>query len=396
MPIDARIPLSVSPGPNLPAIYQAAQQVQEGQKRNQLLDLRMQYAQEDRPLQLEQQEREREQRENAEQANLARRLIQSGDVESAIGVLRKDGPDDVLGASLASALERGESDAVSAVLDDVAGVFQSGGENIPASIREFMFREQLPDDKRAAFDRLKRAAQIVKIGGVPHVVGADNEAYPLNTQEGMASLEKEVYAAREIAKGKEQGTQQAQIDAAVPKAAAEAEADRQAGAPEAVAGALSQIQRVDGTIEEVTDAMGLVSPYTAGWGQLLSKVPGSDANTLRTKIDTIKANLAFKELQTMRDLSKTGGALGQVSERELRLLESATTSLDQSLEDDVLRDNFSKVLRHYSNAKYVLEKIVAVNRGEISQEQAMRDVEQITINSRQPQAVGRFMIEEVD
>lgn len=42
MPIDPNIPLSVSPGPNLPGIYQAAQNFQTGEKRNKLLDLAIQ------------------------------------------------------------------------------------------------------------------------------------------------------------------------------------------------------------------------------------------------------------------------------------------------------------------------------------------------------------------
>lgn len=45
------------------------------------------------------------------------------------------------------------------------------------------------------------------------------------------------------------------------------------------------------------------------------------------QLDTLKANIAFNELSAMREASKTGGALGQVSERELSLLENSLGGL---------------------------------------------------------------------
>lgn len=49
-----------------------------------------------------------------------------------------------------------------------------------------------------------------------------------------------------------------------------------------------------------------------------------------TELDTLKANIAFNELTAMREASKTGGALGQVSDREGKLLESALGGLSMS------------------------------------------------------------------
>ena len=46
-----------------------------------------------------------------------------------------------------------------------------------------------------------------------------------------------------------------------------------------------------------------------------------------TELDTLKANIAFGELTAMREASKTGGALGQVSDREGQLLQSALGGL---------------------------------------------------------------------
>ena len=48
------------------------------------------------------------------------------------------------------------------------------------------------------------------------------------------------------------------------------------------------------------------------------------------QLDTLKSNIAFGELTAMREASKTGGALGQVSNIELGLLESALGALKMS------------------------------------------------------------------
>ena len=65
-------------------------------------------------------------------------------------------------------------------------------------------------------------------------------------------------------------------------------------------------------------------------GQVLENFGGTDARNLRGDLDRIKANIGFEELNKMRRESPTGGALGQVTERELQFLQSVQGSLDQA------------------------------------------------------------------
>lgn len=70
---------------------------------------------------------------------------------------------------------------------------------------------------------------------------------------------------------------------------------------------------------------------TTGFGgSLFGAVPGTPAFDLRRDVETLLANAGFDTLQAMRDASPTGGALGQVSERELALLQSAAQNLEAS------------------------------------------------------------------
>lgn len=67
-------------------------------------------------------------------------------------------------------------------------------------------------------------------------------------------------------------------------------------------------------------------------------------------IDTIGASTAFERLQKMRDESPTGGALGNVTEKELDLLKSAIANIDPTKSDadfqrsmDVIMDRYMDV-----------------------------------------------------
>ena len=82
--------------------------------------------------------------------------------------------------------------------------------------------------------------------------------------------------------------------------------------------------------DTIADALPLLSEWTTSYGGLISSLPATEAKRLRNLLDTIRANVAFTTLQDMRANSPTGGALGQVSERELDLLMSAVGSLDQT------------------------------------------------------------------
>jgi len=74
-------------------------------------------------------------------------------------------------------------------------------------------------------------------------------------------------------------------------------------------------------------------------------VPWTEGLTLENYVTQIKSNLAFDRLQAMRDASKTGGALGQVSNIELKLLESNLTALDPK--DANFKQQLETVIKHY-------------------------------------------------
>lgn len=113
----------------------------------------------------------------------------------------------------------------------------------------------------------------------------------------------------------------------------------------------SQNRKLNETTQIVTgkvdDAISMISPMTTGAGAYLSNVKGTRAFNLARTIDTIQANIGFDTLQAMRDASPTGGALGQVSEREIALLQSTISSLDTGQDALTLENNLNEVKEHY-------------------------------------------------
>jgi hypothetical protein len=110
-----------------------------------------------------------------------------------------------------------------------------------------------------------------------------------------------------------------------------------------------KIGRIRGTLAE---AKNLIGPTTTGViGEVASRVGGTKARDLSGKLETIKANLGFDELQKMRDASPTGGALGQVAVKELIALQATVASLDQGLSESELKKSVQKIEQHY-NAWY--------------------------------------------
>ncbi len=124
----------------------------------------------------------------------------------------------------------------------------------------------------------------------------------------------------------------------------------QAAAQEARQAQAAQRQRTtDIVTQDIDTILGQVDegfPVTGAFS-VAASVPGTKAHDVARTLDTIKANIGFDKLQAMRDASPTGGALGQVSERENVLLQSTYGSLAQSQTADQFKRNLRRLREVY-------------------------------------------------
>lgn len=131
-----------------------------------------------------------------------------------------------------------------------------------------------------------------------------------------------------------------------PEDTSTADANRTEGA------AVSSVNVLE-TIGDLRTAVENSPNLTTGlWGSLFGNIPGSEGYDANALTNTIRSNLAFDQLQAMREASPTGGALGAVSAPELTLLESNLANLDlgQSTEQvmrqlEVIERDYTRILR---------------------------------------------------
>jgi hypothetical protein len=112
-------------------------------------------------------------------------------------------------------------------------------------------------------------------------------------------------------------------------------------------------ERANRTVNAIDEIVPLVNNMTAGAGSLLGNLPLTGARTLRAKLDTLKANITQNELAQMRATSRSGGALGAVSDREGNLLANSLGAIDQGMNPEDLKKeltNIKGIVQRYQQA----------------------------------------------
>ena len=113
--------------------------------------------------------------------------------------------------------------------------------------------------------------------------------------------------------------------------------------------ALQDFKRKTETLTKtIADAESMINTYSTGFkGGVAQYLPWStDRSRLDDYLTTLKANLGFDSLQKMRDNSATGGALGQVSEMENKLLQSINGALNPK-NPGVMQANLDRIKELY-------------------------------------------------
>ena len=104
-----------------------------------------------------------------------------------------------------------------------------------------------------------------------------------------------------------------------------------------------------------------INGFTGNW---LAARPGTPAHDVAGLLNTVEGAIGFDRLDAMRKASKTGGALGAISERELALLSSSLASLRQSASAKEFQRNITLVRTHYQSAVAAIDAQLAADAGQ--------------------------------
>nr|WP_313022844.1 hypothetical protein [Brucella intermedia] len=112
---------------------------------------------------------------------------------------------------------------------------------------------------------------------------------------------------------------------------------------------VSSLDRLEAAASEIENdpALGRI---TGVWG-MLPNYPGSGAASAQARLNTLKSQIGFTVLQAMREASKTGGALGAISDKENELLQNNLASLDQVQSEEDLKRELGKIREYVRGAR---------------------------------------------
>lgn len=132
--------------------------------------------------------------------------------------------------------------------------------------------------------------------------------------------------------------------------------------------ALRGLEEQHGIVEQdIGRALDLANRnFTTGFlGGPASKIQGTPAYNLARTLDTIRANIGFDKLSSMREASPTGGALGQVSDFENRMLQSVFGSLDQAQSNQQIVDNLIRLQKVMQDNKQARTEAFQADFGDL-------------------------------
>jgi len=121
----------------------------------------------------------------------------------------------------------------------------------------------------------------------------------------------------------------------------------------ALTGGMGAMDRLATAANEAMQHPGLAG--ITGLRGAIPNIPGSQAADAQAKLNTLKSQVAFGVLQDMRNNSKTGGALGAVSDAEGKRLEANLAALENAQSYDQMKDSLKKIIDYTSGAKERLQ-----------------------------------------
>lgn len=315
------------------------------------------------------------------------RFLDKDDIQGAIGFVSQDGITEKE-QRVIDMLQSGDPAQIEALKTGTKGLIETAllvgdikgqGQDQTSDIQNFNFVKNLSTEDRALFMQAKRAGKIFMVAGVPHVMVGD-QAVPVNTPQGAATLGAEIDAAGQLSfvKGErgEAGKQEAEIAAIKPKAEAVREEEAINVAPEKIERAESRIELAGLAIRDIDDAVDKIGFFTTGvTGWLAGIKPDTDRRDLDSLYETLRSRLGIEELGQMREQSKDGSSgFGQLNELELKGIQSARTALDANLSASQQIRNLNILRRHVLRQSAVAANIARISEGLLTEEQGQRQV----------------------
>lgn len=131
---------------------------------------------------------------------------------------------------------------------------------------------------------------------------------------------------------------------------------------QAMTGATGAMDRLAAAANDALNAPGLAGVF--GLRGAIPNIPGSDAADAAAQLNTLKSQVAFSVLQEMRNNSKTGGALGAVSDKEMALLQANLATLDKAQSVEQAQKSLRAIVQYTEAAKDRMRQAYNLKHGD--------------------------------
>lgn len=140
------------------------------------------------------------------------------------------------------------------------------------------------------------------------------------------------------------------------KTAATKEAEKNAERPAKAIEAKSALDSTFSSMDRLRDAAATIlnDPNlgrVTGVAGMFPSMPGGGAADVENNLGNLKSQIGFTVLQAMRDASKTGGALGAISDKENELLQNNLAPLGKSQSTEQMKKSLQSIIDYVDGAK---------------------------------------------
>lgn len=121
-------------------------------------------------------------------------------------------------------------------------------------------------------------------------------------------------------------------------------------------------------IQDMRDAVTALKTHkglkrAVGFESYFPSIRGGRAASFEANLDNLKNKVGLNALQQMREMSKTGGALGQVSNYENKILQNSIASVELSQSDEQFVENLDKLTKYVDNLLAKYQRAYALDSG---------------------------------
>lgn len=189
----------------------------------------------------------------------------------------------------------------------------------------------------------------------------DEWSAPIQTSQGFGQVNRLTGAFRPITQGGQvlmptTIDPMAQGNVSYAKTAGSEQAKADVAKPGETNAALTSLQSTESQLDRMEQAArGLLQhpglDRITGYVGMFPNMPGGDAADAQATLENLKSQVGFSVLQAMREASKTGGALGAVSDKENEMLQNNLAALQNSQSPEQFRENLQRIIEFVEGSK---------------------------------------------